>query len=100
MASTLEKEVLPARISDYEPALLDELCATLEADDTGALALVVELFPTDAPPAREWIALSHPSRDPAHLMGLIEPKLERVRVGFGVDRLMISICRSFSPKPS
>ncbi|QDU65881.1 Y-family DNA polymerase [Engelhardtia mirabilis] len=79
--------------------LLDDLCAVLEAEDAGALALMVELFPTDAPPARELVALSHPSRDPAHLMALIEPQLERVRLGFGVDRLRVTAPRTSTLRP-
>jgi len=79
--------------------LLDDLCAALEVLDAGALALMVELFPTDAPPARELLALSHPSRDPAHLMNLIEPQLERVRLGFGVDRLRVTAPRISTLRP-
>lgn len=79
--------------------LLDELAARLAEADVGALALLVELFPTDAPPAREWVALSAPSRDPAHLMTLIEPQLERVRLGFGVDRLRATAPRTAPLRP-
>lgn len=73
--------------------LLDRLEGALSEIDAGALALAVELFPTDAPPSRELVLLSHPSRDPVHLMTLIEPRLERMQLGFGVDRLRVGAPR-------
>jgi protein ImuB len=68
---------------------LERLCAELLRRDQGALVVILELFPTDAPPAQVQLPLSHPSRDPAHLMVLLEPRLETVQLGFGVDRLRL-----------
>ncbi|MEO0650670.1 MAG: hypothetical protein AAFZ65_08330, partial [Planctomycetota bacterium] len=74
--------------------LLDELCRTLRARDAGALALVVRLFPTDAPPSQALVLVSHPSRDPVHLMVLVEPQLDTLQLGFGVDRIAVGAPRS------
>ena len=75
--------------------LTEELCAELFARGTGALRLELELVCCDAPPARESIALSRPSRDAAHWNALLRPRLERlappagIGIGFGVERVVL-----------
>ena len=55
-ASALERLILPARVADYQPAMLDELTASGEVSWTGAGALAVDdgwvsLAPTSIAPA-------------------------------------------------
>jgi ATP-dependent Lhr-like helicase len=57
-ASALERLILPARVSDYQPAMLDELTAGGEVSWTGAGALAVD---------DGWIALAPASIAPAVL---------------------------------
>jgi ATP-dependent Lhr-like helicase len=57
-ASALERLILPARVADYQPAMLDELTAGGEVSWTGAGALAVD---------DGWVALAPASIAPAVL---------------------------------
>jgi ATP-dependent Lhr-like helicase len=57
-ASALERLILPARVSDYQPAMLDELTAGGEVSWTGAGALAVD---------DGWVALAPAAIAPAVL---------------------------------
>jgi ATP-dependent Lhr-like helicase len=57
-ASALERLILPARVADYQPAMLDELTAGGEVSWTGAGALAVD---------DGWVALAPTSIAPAVL---------------------------------
>jgi ATP-dependent Lhr-like helicase len=57
-ASALEKLILPARVADYQPAMLDELTAGGEVSWTGAGALAVD---------DGWVSLAPASIAPAVL---------------------------------
>ena len=57
-ASALERLILPARVADYQPAMLDELTASGEVSWTGAGALAVD---------DGWVALAPAAIAPAVL---------------------------------
>ncbi|MET9293568.1 ATP-dependent helicase [Streptomyces sp. NPDC003077] len=82
-ASALEKLVLPSRVSDYGPALLDELTATGEVLWAGAGALPgkdgwISLYPADAAP------LLLPPPHPLELTALHESVLQALAPGYGL----------------
>ncbi|WP_369375932.1 ATP-dependent helicase [Streptomyces sp. cg36] len=82
-ASALEKLILPSRVSDYGPALLDELTTTGEVLWAGAGALPgkdgwVSLFHADAAP------LLLPPPHPLELTALHESVLTALAPGYGL----------------
>lgn len=82
-ASALEKLVLPARVKDYAPAMLDELTASGEVVWAGAGALPgkdgwVSLLLADAAP------LLLPAPHPLELSPLHEAVLEALSGGYGL----------------
>ncbi len=82
-ASALEKLVLPARVSDYSPALLDELTAAGEVVWAGAGALPgkdgwVSLLPADTAP------LLLPDPHPLELTPLHRAVLDALSGGYGL----------------
>lgn len=82
-ASALEKLVLPARVADYAPAMLDELTAAGEVVWAGAGALPgkdgwVALLPADTAP------LLLPPPHPLELSSLHEAVLDALSGGYGL----------------
>lgn len=69
--------------------LIGALCGDLHRRESGLRRLVVTLFRADLPPAKVQARLSRPSRDERHLWSLIEPKLERLHLGFGVEGVRV-----------
>jgi protein ImuB len=74
--------------------LLELCCEELADREVGALELVVRLCPTDLSPSTTLVSVSRPSRDPAHWMALVEPRLEHLQLGFGVDRVELLASRT------
>ncbi|MEV5509394.1 ATP-dependent helicase [Streptomyces orinoci] len=82
-ASALEKLVLPARVSDYQPAMLDELTAAGEVLWAGAGALPgkdgwITLLPADTAP------LLLPAPHPLELTPLHRAVLDALSGGYGL----------------
>lgn len=67
--------------------LLDGLIAQLRHRDRGVRRLDITLDRTDLPPAMLTLTLSRATRDEQHLWRLIRPRLERIHMGFGVERV-------------
>lgn len=74
--------------------LLVELLSKLRSLDRGVLSLAVELRRADLAPKSLALRLSHPSRDDRHLWGLLQPRLERVHLGFGVEGITLRAMRT------
>lgn len=89
-------------VADLEPlvltvrALIGALCDELARRDEGARRVDLELAPTDLEPLCVPVRLSRPTRDRAHLFALLEPLVERARVGTGVERVTL-VARSTAP---
>ncbi|MGQ0626697.1 MAG: Y-family DNA polymerase, partial [Phycisphaerales bacterium] len=78
-------------------ALLIDLCQLIDRQSAGARALRtlrLRLLRIDAAPIDLRIALSAPSRSPAHLWTLLREKVERANMGFGVEGLSITALRT------
>jgi protein ImuB len=81
--TNLEGIMLAAR------GLIDAMCGMLGARQRGARGLRLTLKRSDTSPFDIDIALSRPSRSPAHLWALLRPHVERAHLGFGVEGLML-----------
>ena len=73
--------------------LRDELGAELLHRESGARRLDLTLDRSDMDPARLMVSMSRPNRDARHLWSLIEPRLARTHLGFGIDRVAIVASR-------
>lgn len=67
--------------------VLEDLSRALLARESGVRRLELVLERADLEPAKLELELSAPSRDVRHLWGLIAPRLERVHLGYGVERV-------------
>ncbi len=65
--------------------LLDALSARLLTAESGVRRLRLTLDRYEADPDRIELTLSRPSRDAKHVYRLLEPRLERVNLGHGVE---------------
>jgi protein ImuB len=70
--------------------LLAELARALERRECGARRLELRLDRPDAGPLSVAITLSRPSRNAKHLWSLLEPKVEAINLGWGVERLRLA----------
>jgi protein ImuB len=73
--------------------LCAELAAALAAKDFGAKAVRLALFRADGTCAEVATAMSMPSRDGPHIMGLLKEKLAVIDAGFGIDMLRLDAVR-------
>ncbi len=69
--------------------LADQLCRRLEREGMGATRLILKLYRTDASRAVVSAGLSIPSNDPLHFAKLLQPKLEKIDMGFGIDAMSL-----------
>ena len=70
--------------------LLVLLVRELRARESGAGRVVIELGRADLEPVRLAVSMSRAVRDAAHVWSLVRPGLERVNMGFGVERVEIA----------
>jgi len=70
-------------------ALLDELCAGLEAAACGARRLALTLYRPDGTVACLRVGTARPARDPRHLARLFAEKLETVEAAFGIEAMAL-----------
>jgi len=100
--------VQPEAIAGAILGLLGELCESLRARGVGVRALGVELHRLVHPGesnrrgrdvVREGVQVSRPSRDPRHLWSLLRPRMERVNLGFGIERIVLTASRTGRMRP-
>lgn len=70
--------------------LLDELCAALLRRERGLRKLTLELMRIDTNPVWTTITLSQPSRNAKHLWSLLQPRIESLNLGFGVEAVRVT----------
>lgn len=78
------------------PKLCAELCDGMAAAGFGARRITLTVYRSDGDVSAIEAAASQPSRDPAHLIGLFEGKLDRIDPGFGFD--LITLAASVAEK--
>lgn len=69
--------------------LLRLLLRRLEKESSGACELSLTAERIHADPVMLALRLSHPSRDEAHLWSLLQPRLERLSLGYGVEEIRL-----------
>lgn len=69
--------------------LAADLCALVARRGMGARAVRITLDRSDLDPVSVDIALSRATCDAAHLWTVIRPRMERIHMGFGVDRVTV-----------
>ena len=73
--------------------LLDILSEQLQRRESGARRVEIELGRIDADPQRVAVTVTRPTRDPKHLWTLIQPRLERANLGYGVESVTVTASR-------
>ncbi len=71
--------------------LVAQLAHDLEKECQGAIRLNLKLFRTDGSRVSIRAGLSSPSREPAHLLRLLKPRLETIDAGFGIDAMTLEV---------
>jgi protein ImuB len=74
--------------------VLEDLEAVLRSRGCGVLTLDVRMDRSDAPPTGTTISLSRPRCDKAHLWQLLRPKVERIDLGYGIERVSMTATRT------
>ena len=74
--------------------LVHALCKDLERARRGVLEAVLVVTPSDLPPRRVPITLARPSANPRHLWTMLEPKVESVHMGFGIEGVRFTAVRT------
>ncbi|MCG8403678.1 MAG: DNA polymerase Y family protein [Phycisphaerales bacterium] len=76
--------------------LLSELTRKLTPQGKGVRCLHVQLQRVRLAPENLTLTLSYPSRNKKHLWSLLQPRLERAHLGFGVEAVTLSALQSES----
>ncbi|MFZ9692816.1 MAG: hypothetical protein ACO3EP_12320 [Phycisphaerales bacterium] len=75
-------------------AMLAELCRRLRRRERGAVRLRLEVERVDRGVEAIALSLGAPSRRAGHLAALLDPKIERLDAGLGIERLALLVLRS------
>ena len=75
-------------------ALLAELCSRLRRRERGVVRLRLEAERVDRGVETIVLSIGAPNRRPGHLATLLEPKLDRLDAGLGVERITLRVLRS------
>lgn len=81
------------RMEDLEEAvrkLAPELASILETDGRGARQLALSFYRPDGNIDRLRAGTSRPSRDAAHFVRLLLPRLDRLEIAFGIDAITLT----------
>ncbi|MEO1512251.1 MAG: DNA polymerase Y family protein, partial [Planctomycetota bacterium] len=89
----------PEAIALTARILLEDLCAQMLSRESGVRDLTAEFERLGEDLRRtellvERLHLSRPSRDAKHLLRLLEPKIERLHLGHGLERIAITCDRA------
>jgi protein ImuB len=71
--------------------LLTEVSAALAAHESGLRRLDARFERMNLGPEVMTVQVSRPTRDEAHLWSLLRPKVERLQMGFGVERVTLCV---------
>lgn len=80
--------------------LLNRLFGQLRARHLGILELGMQVRRVDLDPQELLMRLTCPSGDPGHLWKLLEPRLERVHLGYGVTGVVLRAVRTGRIRPA
>jgi protein ImuB len=90
-----------AALAPVTRRLLAELCGALAAASLGARRLTLAFYRVDNSTAAVAIGTSRPCRDARQLERLLAEKLERVDLGFGIERALLeaAVVEPLLPEP-
>jgi len=90
-----------AALAPVPRRLLAELCGALAAASLGARRLTLAFYRVDNSTAAVAVGTSRPCRDPRQLERLFAEKLERVDLGFGIERAILEaeVIEPLLPEP-
>lgn len=94
--TTVELQGATTRLESVEAATrqaLNDLCAQLGALESGLRTLVLALDRLGADPVVVRVEFARPSRSLPHVWAMLRPKLERLNMGFGVERVTMTARR-------
>ena len=74
--------------------LVHDAAMALAAEESGATELSLTLTRVDASPIHMNLRLSWPSRDAKHLWSLLQPRIEKLHMGYGVDSVVLRVAVS------
>jgi protein ImuB len=80
----------PEAIAAAMAALIEPLCRRLAEEGQGARRLVLTLYRVDGTRAQAAIGTARPSRDPRHLLRLLEERLAQIDPGFGIEDMLLA----------
>lgn len=69
--------------------LLSDFSALLERHGRGARRVVLRMHRVDAAAMEQCIELTRPMRDPRRLWKLLAPKVEKLDIGYGIERFIL-----------
>jgi|GEM_PF-3429819 len=75
-------------------ALLAESCESLRRRERGVVVLQVAAFRVDHGRGEVRLSLGRPSRRAGHLWSLLEPRLEEIALGEGLERIEVTMLRT------
>ena len=84
----------PVAIRTTIRLLLEALCRELAAVRRGAMELRLRVRRADGAVLDEPLAVSRATVDPRHLLTLLDPRLERMQMGDGIDELRLTASRT------
>ena len=73
--------------------LLDQLCARLKAQETGARVLCLTLRRVDQDSQTVELRLARPLRDPHRILPLFDRGVKEIEAGFGIDQMRLEATR-------
>jgi len=90
----------PADIHAATSGLIDALCRRLAADGAGARRLELTLYRVDGTPVAARVGTARPSREPRHLLRLIEERLGDLDPGLGIEDMLLAATLAESQAPA
>lgn len=84
--------IISAEALNFEmTALAADLCAGLDRAGLGGRRIGLSLYRADGTMAEAQVGTSFPCRAPEHLMRLLDERLARIDMGFGVDLIELKV---------
>ena len=80
---------LAADVMAVAERLLDQLCAKLKANETGARILRLTLRRVDGESQQVELRLARPLREPPRILSLFRRGVDQVDAGFGIDQMRL-----------
>jgi len=94
-----EPIITPEALGAATAALLEALCRQLTATGQGARRLDLALYRVDGTPVAVSVGTARPSREPRHLLRLLEERFATVDPGLGIEDMVLAAAVA-EPQPA